>query len=170
MGERPQRRSWGSLPISVMVAICLLAGCRSGATADPHARFVSAVEQVCTRAVAQHDGHLFPVAGFDPERPDPRQLPRVGEYFARYGGLPQTTRALHTLTPPQADAASWTALLAIADQITRNAQHQIAAARSRDVTRFVRTTNTSHRLIALINAAGSRFGFTSGSSCGQVYG
>jgi hypothetical protein len=170
MGERRQGRSCGSVPISVVVAICLLAGCRSGATGDPHARFVSAVEQVCTRAVARHDGHSFPVAGFDPERPDARQLPRVGEYFARYGGLPQTTRALHTLSPSQADVAGWSALLAIADRITRNAQHQIAAARSRDVTRFVRTTNTSNRLTARINDAGSRFGFTSGSSCGQVYG
>jgi hypothetical protein len=170
MGERRQRRYWGSLPISVVVGICLLAGCRSGATGDPHAHFVSVVEQVCTRAVARHDGHPFPVAGFDPERPDPRQLPRVGKYFARYGGLPQTTRALHTLSPPQADAASWSVLLAIADQITHNAQHQIAAARSRDVTSFVRTTKIANRLTARINDAGSRFGFTSGSSCGQVYG
>jgi hypothetical protein len=74
------------------------------------------------------------------------------------------------LTPPQADAASWRTLLALADQITRNAQHQIAAARSRAVAGFVRTTEASNRLTTRINSAGSRFGFTSGSSCDEVYG
>jgi hypothetical protein len=170
MSARRQRRCCGPLLASALVATGLLAGCGSAASGDPHARFVSAVEHVCARAVGRHDGHAFPVAGFDPEHPDPSQLPRVGEYFARYGGLPQTTRGLHILTPPHADAASWRTLLAIADQINDNAQHQIAAARSRDVTGFVRTTSTSNRLIARINNAGRRFGFTTGSSCEQVYG
>jgi len=170
MSARRQRRYCGPLLASALGATGLVAGCGSAASGHSHARFVSAVEHVCARAVGRHDGHAFPVAGFDPEHPDPSQLPRVGEYFARNGGLPQTTRGLHTLTPPHADAASWRTMLAIADQINDNAQHQIAAARSRDVTGFVRTTRTSNGLTTLINSSGRRFGFTRGSSCDRVYG
>jgi hypothetical protein len=54
--------------------------------------------------------------------------------------------------------------------MTVNAQRQIAVARARNVTAFVQTVHTANRLIASINASDARFGFTSDSACGHVFG
>lgn len=137
---------------------------------DAHAAFLRAVEKVCARAVAAHAGHTFPVVGFDPEHPDPRRLPTVGDYFARYGGLPTTTAALHRLSPPARDATRWRDLLVTADRMTANAQRQIKAAHARDVPTFVATVHAANQLIPRLNAAGRRVGISDGSPCRQVYG
>jgi len=66
--------------------------------------------------------------------------------------------------------SAWRELLSTADQMTANAQRQIAAARARIAT-FVQTVHTANRLSASINASGARLGFTSESAaCGQVFG
>jgi hypothetical protein len=167
------------LGASILAAAATITGCggapstsdASGARSDPaHAAFMASVEQKCRPAVAAHSGHAFPVKDFDPLHPDAEKLPAVADYFARYGGLPSTTRALHGLTPPANDARAWKNLLGLADQVTANAQQQIHAARSRDVNGFVRTVHVSDRLISQIDDAGARFGFTPNSACGQVFG
>ena len=135
-----------------------------------HAAFLTAVGNVCARAVGAHAGHPFPLSGFDPDRHNPDQLPTAGNYFARYGGLPQTMTALRRLGPPASDAAAWRRQLTVADQIRDNAQRQIAAARLRDVAAFVLTVRTAQRLTDELNSNGARFGFTSDSPCGQVFG
>jgi hypothetical protein len=159
-----------------------LAGCGSGSTASQsgasgessyhgaRADFVVQVDKVCARAVAAHAGHAFPVPKFNPEHPDASQLPIVGDYLARYGGLPTTDAALHALDPPAADADAWRHLLDLVDLIAANAEHQITAARARDVTGFVHSVDRASKLATKINAAGTRFGFTPKSSCGQVFG
>jgi hypothetical protein len=131
---------------------------------------MATVQNKCQSAVAAHSGHPFPLKDFDPLHPDPQELPTVADYFARYGGLPSTTRALHDLTPPPDDASAWKALLGLADQMTTNARQQIDAARSRDVNTFVRTVHVSDRLMRRIDDAGARFGFTADSACGKVFG
>jgi hypothetical protein len=139
----------------------LLAGCGAGSSAvgpTGHATFLAAVDKVCARSVAAHAGHPFPLPNFNPERPDPNQLPQVADYFAHYGGLRKTTRALHQLTPPRSDAADWRHLLRIAEEVTLDAQRQIAAARERDVTTFVKAVRASKQLTAQINTAGQHFG------------
>lgn len=154
----------------------LVAGCGSGAShgrasaASAHSAFLTAVSDVCARAVSAHAGHPFPVSGFDPDQPDPDQLPAVGNYFARYGGLTQTLTGLHSLDPPPSDAAPWRELLAVADEIRDNARRQIDAARSKDVTTFVRTVHTAQRLIDELDSTGARLGFMSDSPCRQVFG
>lgn len=148
-------------------------GCGGGSSSDGasgHAGFVASVDRVCAQAVAAHAGHPFPFLNFDPEHPDPSKLPQVADYFAKYGGLPRTTAALHRLTPPAADAAGWRKLLRIADSMTANAKRQIAAGRARDVSTFVDTVHESNQLTPEINNAGGRFGFTDQSSCGKVFG
>jgi hypothetical protein len=144
----------------------------SGASSSngAHAGFIARVDKVCARAVAAHAGHSFPVADFDPEHPDPAQPPTVGNYFAEYGGLPKTDTALHALVPPASDADAWQTLLDLADQMTANAQRQIAAARARDVPGFVHTVTITNELAAKLNAAGTRFAFKQESACGQVFG
>lgn len=145
-----------------------LAGTTSAGTPPAgHVAFLASVDRVCARAVAAHP---FPLPGFDPEHPRPSQLPTAGNYFARYGSLPQTAKALHGLTPPAADTGTWRHLLDVADQTISNAQHQIAVARARNVVAFIQTVRTANRLAAQINAAGARFGFTPNSSFSQVFG
>jgi hypothetical protein len=158
------------------VVLAVATACGSGSTANPaatataHGAFLKAVDNVCARAVAAHAGHTFPLSNFDPEHPDPGQLPTVGNYFSRYGGLPQTTAALHGLTPPASDAGAWRRLLAIADQLRDNGQRQITDARARHVMAFVTTVHAAQRLTNQLDSEGARFGFTSTSACGQVFG
>jgi hypothetical protein len=131
---------------------------------------VSRVDAVCAAAVARHSGHAFPVSDFDPEHPDPRELPAVGDYFATYGGLPATTSGLHGLVPPADESATWRRLLDVADRLTANSERQVAAARARDVTTFIGTVRTANDLVAEINSVGRALGFDSSSPCHQVYG
>jgi hypothetical protein len=135
-----------------------------------HGAFVALVSHVCDRAVSAHQGHDFPVEGFDPLNPDPSQLPTVGDYFANYGRLPEIEHALHTLRPPSADAADWADLLRLVDRVTGNSQTQVRAARGRDVATFVATVRKGELLTGAIDAAGGRFGFHSGTACAQVFG
>lgn len=166
-------RTWTVGCTSVLVAV--VTGCGSGsssgdtASAAEHAFFRS-VDAVCAKAVAAHAGHEFPVQGFDPESPDPSQLPAVGDYFAQYGGLPTTTAGLHALHPPAKDLAAWQAVLADADQMTANSERQVRAARTQDATAFVTTVHTANDLIDRINADADRLGISAGSPCHQVYG
>jgi hypothetical protein len=142
----------------------------SGSTDGSHAAFLARVDRVCAQAVARHAGHQFPVVGFDPEHPDPAQLPAVADYFAKYGGLGTTTAGLHRVAPPSGDIAGWQDLLGLADRVTSNAQRQIAAGRARDVAAFVTAVHTANDLIGRLNAAASRLGFADTSPCHQVYG
>jgi hypothetical protein len=64
--------------------------------------FIAQVDTLCTRAVAAHASHPFPISDFDPEHPDPAELPVVGEYFARYGFLPETDRQDPIVLPRRA--------------------------------------------------------------------
>ena len=175
----PRGRDWCARALFGTILLLLLmaaAACGTAATdaggtgASDHQAFLAAVDQVCARAVSAHAGHSFPVPGFDPEHPEPNQLPNVADYFARYGGLPETTTALHELTPPTADAAAWQGLLHDADLMTTNSQRQILAARARNVTTFVQTVRNSNSLMTEIDKTGARFGFTPGSACRQVFG
>jgi hypothetical protein len=180
-GPEHRRRHVTVKAAAMTAALCLLsfpglAGCAGTSHSDqfalgrtPRSAFIVSVEAVCQRAVKAHDGHDFPLAQFDPLHPDPSQLPAVGDYFARYGQLPETVTALHDLTPPAADAAAWTSMLGLADRLTAVARRQIAAARDRNVSAFVSTVRTVKRLKGHIDAAGRRFGFGSESPCGQVF-
>lgn len=172
---KPSASAWPTLALAA-VAAAATAGCGSSshhgdrATAGDGTAFLSSVDAVCAKAVAAHKDHAFPVPDFDPESPDPSELPTVGDYFAAYGGLPTTTAALHALHPPSGDTAAWQRLLADADQIVANSQRQIEAARRRDTAAFVTTVHTANGLIDQINAAAGRLGISSDSPCHQVFG
>ena len=166
-----------AIRITVLATLLpVLAACGSGsnsgraATAANLAAFVSTVERVCVQAVAAHGAQSFPLASFDPQHPNPDQLPIVGNYFATVGQLPHAVAALDALTPPPADAARWRGLLSLATQMRDNSQRQIEAARAKDVSTFVATVNTAHRLTDQLDADGRSFGFATSSPCGQVFG
>jgi hypothetical protein len=170
-----------SLRFTVVGAACVALlstspGCGSDSPSAPatpagaHGAFVDSVSGVCARAVRAHQGHEFPVEGFDPLDPDPDQLPAVADYFATYGQLAQIDDQLHQLRPPAADTTAWTRLLALVDRITANSQAQIGAARSRDAATFVSTVRAGRALTEELDAAGERFGFRSGTACAEVFG
>jgi hypothetical protein len=159
------------------VTLTVLAGCGSrspqaapASATDAHGAFLASVTEVCQRAVDAHRGHDFPAVGFDPLHPDPSQLPAVGDYFASYGGLPETDRAMHALRPSARDTAAWAAVLTLVDQVTANARSQIRAARARDVATFVTTVRTAQSLTDRLNAAGERLGLGPDSACDRVFG
>jgi hypothetical protein len=65
---------------AIGAAVALVAGCGSvspdrASAATAHPAFLTAVSKVCARAVSAHAGHPFPVSRFDPDHPDPDQLP-----------------------------------------------------------------------------------------------
>lgn len=132
--------------------------------------FLRSVDAVCAKAVAAHTGHDFPLQDFDPESPDPSQLPAVGDYFAQYGGLSTTTAALHAPHPPAKDVSDWRAVLSDADQLTSNSERQIRAARAQDARTFVTTVHIADALTDEINSDAGRLGMTGDSPCHQVYG
>jgi beta-phosphoglucomutase-like phosphatase (HAD superfamily) len=94
----------------------------------------------------------------------------VGDYFARYGGLADTTHALHALTPPAAASRDWRSLLTVADRMVANARRQIAAAHARDSETFVQTVHAVPNLVDQLKAAAKRIGIRSTSPCAQVFG
>lgn len=156
------------LPVLLLL---VLTGCSHRTTGqDPHQHFIDSVDHICRQAVVRHGDHPFPVQDFDPEHPQPNQLPAVGDYFARYAGLSGVIGRLRALQPPAADAQRWWALLGTADRINANLQRQITAARAADVRTFVATVHTGRALTGRLNAAGTRFGFAGGSACEQVLG
>lgn len=165
---------------AIAAIVVLAAGCAASSkpatgtaprlAPNSHAAFLASVNQICGRAVAAHAGHPFPLTDFDPEHPKPQQLPMVGNYFARYGGLLQITVGLHKLTPPASDAPAWHRLLSDADLLRDNAERQIAAARAQDVATFVTTVHIAARLTGELDNDGARFGFTGTSTCSQVFG
>lgn len=154
--------------ISLATLVVLATGCAAGSRpatgtgpqtrSTSHEAFLARIDKICGHAVAAHAGHPFLRADFDPEHPNPKQLPAIGNYFARYGGLPQTMAALHKLTPPAADAAAWHQLLTVADQMRDNAERQITAARAEDVSSSLTTVHTAQRLTDELNNQGARFG------------
>ena len=109
--------------------------------------FVSTANAICAKAVAEHDGHPFPVSNFDPLHPTARDLPAVGMYISRYGDASASVARLDALAVPAGHHADWEKLRALIDQVAANAQRQIAAAERSDVTRFEQTV-TIHPAIA----------------------
>lgn len=159
--------------VVVLIAATALpvAACGSSKhTATADSGFVSAANAICAQAVAKHDGHPFPLPNFDPLHPRARDLPAVGRYFAHYGDASATAARLDALSAPAGHHADWEKLRALIDQAAANAQRQIAAAQSSDVTGFEQTVTTARSLAKQINQTGPKLGFTSSSACSKVFG
>lgn len=171
-GKTPATGSYRSAVLALVAATALsAAGCGSSkhpATAD--SSFVSAANAICARAVAKHDGHPFPVPGFNPLHPRAQDLPAVGRYLAQYGNARAAAARLDTLSAPAKHHADWKKLRALIDQAAANAQRQIAAAERPDVTWFEQTVTIARSLAKQINQIGPKLGFTTSSACSKVFG
>jgi hypothetical protein len=109
---------------------------------------------MCAKAVAEHDGHLFPVSNFDPLHPTARDLPAVGMYISRCGDASASVARLDALAVPAEHHADREKLRALIDQVAANAQRQIAAERS-NVTRFEQTVTIARSLAKQIDLLGA---------------
>jgi hypothetical protein len=161
----------GSDRSAVLALALLAAGCGSSkhpATAD--SSFASAANAICAGAVAKHDGHPFPVPGFNPLHPRAQDLPAVGRYLAQYANARATAARLDALSAPAKHHADWKKLRALIDQAAASAQRQIAAAERSDVTRFEQTVTIARSLAKRINQIGPKLGFTLSSACSKVFG
>lgn len=161
-----------SAVLVLMAAMALsAAACGSGKyPATAGSSFVSAANAICAKAVAEHDGHPFPVPDFNPLHPRAQDLPAVGRYLARYGDATATAARLDALSAPAGHHADWEKLRALIDQAAANAQRQIAAAEKSDVTGFEQTVTIARTLGNQINQIGPKLGFTSSSACSKVFG
>jgi hypothetical protein len=90
----------------------------------------------------------FPVEGFDPDAPDPAQLPAVADYFE--GAVPLAEDALERIrsvpvpTVQQADLDTFVA--ALEEELT-NTRAQIDAARAQDVAAFTATLPRTEEIV-----------------------
>jgi hypothetical protein len=158
----------------VLIAAITLSAAACGSSKHPamagSSSFVAAANAICAKAVAEHDGHPFPVPDFNPLHPRARDLPAVGRYFARYGGASATAARLDALSVPAKHHADWEKLRALIDQAAVNARRQIAAAERSDLTGFEQTVTVARSLGIQINQLGPKLGFTSSSACSKVFG
>ena len=117
--------------------------------------FVSTANAICAKAVAEHDGHPFPVSNFDPLHPTARDLPGVSMYISWYGDASASVAHLEALAVPAKHHAGWEKLRALIDQVAANAQRQIAAAERSNVTRFEQTVTIARSLAKQIDLLGA---------------
>ena len=172
INKTPVTSSYRPAVLALMAAFALsAAACGSGKhPATAGSSFVSTANAICTKAVAKHDSHPFPIPNFNPLHPRAQDLPAVGRYLAQYGDGSATTARLDALSAPPRHHADWEKLRALIDQATANAQRQIAAAERSDVTEFEQTVITARSLTRQINQIGPELGFTSSSPCSKVFG
>jgi hypothetical protein len=132
-----------SLVVTMLTAVA--AGCGGGDSEEWSAESQAAVYQIqgiCDDAAAKVDASRgeFPVADFDPENPNPADLPAVGSYFAV--GHPiwdealEQTRAVPVPAEIQGEVDT---LLSAVERNLANAKAQAKAARASDVAGFTAT-------------------------------
>jgi hypothetical protein len=100
------------------------------------------VEEVCAdRSSSFADRGEFPVEDFDPENPDPADLPAVGEYFAvgLEGSEPDALVALRGISATGQQREQLDALITAWEIEYENARAQVDAALASDVDGFVAT-------------------------------
>lgn len=143
--------------------------CGSHTSQTIDAAFRNRVNTICSAAATDHARHPFPLTSFDPLHPDPSQLPRVADYFARYGEGAQLAEQLTALGEPTQGRSEWNSLITLVNEATVNGQDQVAAARDQDVQQFVSLVRSAQRIHNQIVKAGTQVGFSASSPCVDVY-
>lgn len=153
--------------MTVCVALGVTACGGSDEPADPATEALAAqVEEICTEwGLSFADRGEFPVDDFDPENPDPADLPAVGEYFA--AGLeeqPQAIAALKELEATGEQREQLDALVAAWEREYAGAKVQSDAAIAADVEGFVATLDDAAASNEAVDGASSALGV---ADCGQ---
>jgi hypothetical protein len=159
----------GRLVVAAVAAtMLLLAAVSCGGSDDAAEEAVRAqVEEVCAdRSSSFADRGEFPVEDFDPENPDPADLPAVGEYFAvgLEGSEPDALVALRGVSATGQQREQLDALIAAWEIEYANARTQVDAALASDVDGFVATLDAAAASKEDARTAASALGVT---DCGS---
>lgn len=156
--------------LGILVALCLpLVGCSPApATAGVDDAFAARALAVCVDVMASKRAWTpFPAGAFDPTKPDPAKLAKVGEWLeADVAPTFATWRdQIDALGDPASGQDGWAAVVAgVASNVSLNAD-QIAAAKAGDPAAFASATRdlqASHTaFVAATKAAGV-------AACGDI--
>lgn len=121
------------------------------------------VEAACkAQATAFDQREPFPLEDFDPEHPNPEQLPVVGAFFTSSNHIGDSfIETLVKLSPPTAEKAKLGALISASKAQRQMSRTQEAAAARKDVEAFVATLPKVDALQQDLNAAAKALGATS---------
>lgn len=101
----------------------------------------------------------FPVDGFDPQRPDPAQLPEVGAYFEGNNDVyAQFLSRLDGIEPPPEQREAFAAFVEANREDYRIVWEQQEAAKAKDVDGFVATLPKVVAQQELLNATARELG------------
>jgi hypothetical protein len=133
-----------AIAVGVLLLAVGLAGCGEDdipAAATAPDAVTDEVNAACREQKAAYDERPdFPVEGFDPERPNPEQLPAVAEYFEGNNVIYEDFLArLDGIEPPPEQREAFDAFVEASRAEFGNARDQQEAARARDVDGFVAT-------------------------------
>lgn len=147
--------------IAACVALGVGACGSSDESADSGAEALRAqVEEICAEwGLSFADRGEFPVDDFDPENPDPADLPAVGEYFA--AGLeeqPQAIAALRDLSATGEQREQLDALIEAWEAEYSGVKAQVDAALAADVEGFVATLDDAAASNDAVNGAANALG------------
>lgn len=147
---------------TTLAAIVVGCGGSDSTTLSPESKaVVTQIENICADTQAKIDsvrGDL-PVKDFDPQNPDPADLPAVGNYFA--AGHPITEDAIaqaRALQVPDEISQEVDTLLTAAGREIDNAKKQAAAAKAADVPGFTATLEEAQVSSDALQAAAKALG------------
>jgi hypothetical protein len=136
------------------------------------AAFIARANAICVRAiVAAEKAHgKFPYSNFEPLRPDPKLLPKVGAFFASSQAIADRVPGeLQALGDPQQSVALWHQLLALTRQSRAVAHRQVAAAQASNAPAFVASVHEIESGDMNLRRLAITAGFAERSPCGQVF-
>lgn len=135
------------------------------------AAFIARADGICARAKAKLDANgQFPFSSFDPQRPDPKLLPKVGAYFAARQTIADAVPAeLAELGTPRGAQEVWSKMLALAKEDRSIADRQIVAAKASDSSAFIATLEPISHAEMQFGRDASVAGFTASSPCNSIF-
>ncbi len=160
------RHVLGIAVVALCAGIGLVACGGSDESDDPAAEAAQAqIEEICTTwGLTFADRGAFPVEDFDPENPDPADLPAVGEYFkSGLDAQPKAIASLEDIDATGMQRLQLDTLIAAWKREYTSARAQSDAAIAGDVDAFVATLDEAQAANEAVGQAASDLGV---SDCG----
>lgn len=173
-GWRPPASTRSACAVLWLAATLLVTACAGSegpaAPADGvGARFAAEAVAACARAQDSKDAwSTFPVSDFDPTKPDPAKLPKVGTWL-RQEVEPTFSTWLADLTAlgtPRTGGTAWAHVIRSVRRIDRLDRDQVRAAEDSDPAAFAKATLGLRRVQPELEKAAADAGV---ATCAQVH-
>jgi hypothetical protein len=167
------RHTLAAPAVAIILSVAALAACGSepGDQTPPAVgeSFATRAASVCQTALETKQAwSAFPVADFDPNRPDPAAFPEVAAWLE--GEVAPTFEAwlngLTTLGQPPSAQQAWSDVLSAIDTIVHLNADQVRAAESGDTEGFVEATDGLHAVQSELERATAAAGVP---TCADVH-